>query len=109
MIIEFLTSQMKERRSGKRSNEIARGFDHYHRIACRLAKKQFGSWFPTRDDLVQAAALAATEALTQLGEEATLKQLCQALRPVLYKQAVAYGLRSTTDRKVGTHKQLRRE
>jgi hypothetical protein len=95
--------------TSKRSTDIARGFDHYHRIACKLAKKQFIIWFPTHDDLVQAASLAATEALVLLGEETTFKQLCRTLRPVLYRQAVAYGLRSTTNRKAGTHKQLRRE
>ena len=108
MITQLSSSRMK-RRSGERSNEIAKGFDHYHRTAYKLAKKQFISWFPTQDDLLQAAALAAAEAVVILGEETTFKQLCRTLQPVLYRQAVAYGLRSTTNRKAGIHKQLRRE
>src|SRR5947209_17330720 len=87
-------SPKRKRPMGKRGNEVARGFDHYHRIACKLAKKQFIIWFPTHEDLVQAAALAAAEALVILGEETTFKQLCRTLRPVLYRQAVAYGLRT---------------
>src|SRR5690242_6326676 len=108
MIAQLPSSRMKQRRGG-RGNEIARDFDHYHRIACKLAKKQFILWFPTHEDLVQAAALAAAEAVVLLGEEATFKQLCRTLRPMLYQQAVAYGLRNTTNRKAGTHNQLRRE
>ena len=94
MIAQLSSSRMKRCR-GERGNEIVRGFDHYHRIACKLAKKQFIIWFPTHDDLVQAAALAAAEAVVLLGEETTFKQLCRTLRPFLYRQAVAYGLRNT--------------
>lgn len=107
-----MVSQQSPDRKGRKSgrdNEVVAGFDHYHRVACKLARKQYLAWFPTRDDLVQAAALAAVEAIAELGEQTTLKALCLLVDRILYQQATAYGLRSLTDRKAKTRQNIRRE
>src|SRR5690349_265774 len=96
-------------RKNDRDNESAAGFDHYHRIACKLAIKQYLAWFPTHDDLVQAAALAAAEAVAEFGEQTTLKDLCSFMARIIYQQATTYGLRSLTNRKAGTRHNIRRE
>ena len=80
-------------KSGKRDNEIVQGWDTYHRIATRIARQYLRFYFPTTEDLVQAAALAATIARFGLGDETRLGQLTRVLRQVLKQQATAYGMR----------------
>jgi hypothetical protein len=81
-------------RKTNRDNEIVTGFERYNYLARHFARKFYYRWIPTNEDLEQAAALAAMEALHTLGEQTTLKELCTFLGRELYKQAAAYGLSS---------------
>lgn len=109
----MVTRETEVRKTGSskrdRDNEAVAGFDHYHRVACKLARKLYLRWFPTREDLVQASALAAAEAQAELGEQTTLKKLCLFVSRVLYQQAAAYGLCSLKNSKAGTRHNIRRE
>jgi hypothetical protein len=106
------TSQVQNK---NRDDEPIGGFESYHKVGCKLALKRYFPWFPTKDDLTQAAALAAVEAEAQLGSHTTLKPLCRLLDRSIYQQATAYGLRSsstTTNHKAGTlrtRQNIRRE
>lgn len=84
---------------GKRDNEIVQGWDSYHRIASKIALRYLKYYFPTNEDLFQAAALAATVAHFSLGEEARLGDLTPVLRKVLKTQATAYGMKQRTRRR----------
>ncbi len=81
------------RKSGNRGSEVVKGWDSYHKIACSIANRYLSYYFPTREDLGQAGALAAAVAYSELGEEAVMDQLTQSLRRTLKQQATAYGMR----------------
>ncbi len=76
-----------------RGEEVVRGWDTYYRVACGIAWRRMRFSFPTYDDLHQAAALAATVARYELGEEARLQEVARIARRELYQQAKAYGWR----------------
>jgi DNA-directed RNA polymerase specialized sigma24 family protein len=99
----------RERQNSSRDGEVVSGFDRYHMVAYKLGKRYYANWFPSREDLFQASALAAAEALAQFGEETELKPLCQLIDRVMVEQMRAYGKRHFTNRKVGTQSHLRLE
>jgi biotin operon repressor len=99
----------RKRRNSSRDGEVVSGFERYHMVAYKLGKRYYANWFPSREDLFQASALAAAEALAQFGEETELKPLCQLIDRVMGEQMRAYGKRHFTNRKVGTQSHLRLE
>jgi biotin operon repressor len=99
----------RERQNSSRDGEVVSGFDRYHMVAYKLGKRYYANWFPSREDLFQASALAAAEALAQFGKETELKPLCQLIDRVMGEQMWAYGKRHFTNRKAGTQSHLRLE
>jgi biotin operon repressor len=89
----------RERKNPSRDQEIVCGFERYHKVAYTLGRRYYANWFPSPEDLFQASALAAAEALAQFGEQTELKALCQLIDQVLGQQTRAYGCRHFTNRK----------
>ena len=88
-----ILNQVRKTSKDKRDAEIVKGWDSYHRIAMKIARRWLSYYFPTKEDLDQAAALAATVAHFGLGEEARMDELTTQLRRVLKQQATAYGMK----------------
>lgn len=91
---------------GKRDSEIVQGWDSYHRIASKIALRYLRYYFPTTEDLFQAAALAASVAHFSLGEETRLGELTPVLRKVLKAQATAYGMKQRQRRRLDGSKTM---
>ncbi|MBN9392193.1 MAG: hypothetical protein J0I20_29415 [Chloroflexi bacterium] len=81
------------RKSSKRDNEVVVGWDKYYKIALKQAWKWLRYYFPSREDLEQSAALAATIAQVRFGEEATLNELTRVINKVLKEEAKNNGRR----------------
>lgn len=91
---------------GKRDAEIVTGWDRYYKIAIKNATRYLSFYFPTREDLLQASALAATVARFGLGEEARMDEVTRILRRTLKQQATAYGMRQRMVRLPGGKKTM---
>ena len=63
---------MARKNNGVRDNDKVSVWDVYFRIACSIALRYLSFYFPTREDLVQSAALAASAAAAGLGNNTTL-------------------------------------
>jgi hypothetical protein len=87
------------RKTSKRDNELVQGWTGYHMIASKIAWRFLKYYFPTKEDLFQAAALAATVAHFGLGEEARMHELTKILRRTLKEQATAYGMKQRQRRR----------
>jgi hypothetical protein len=85
--------QVCESGKGSRDNEIVQGWDDYHKIAMKIARRWLSYYFPTNEDLYQAAALAASVVQAKFGEAARMGELTSEIRGVLKQQASAYGMR----------------
>jgi hypothetical protein len=88
-----IVNRVRKTGKGKRDDEMVQGWDSYHQIAMKIARRWLSYYFPSNEDLFQAAALAATVARFGLGEEARMGELTRQLRRVLKQQATAYGMR----------------
>jgi biotin operon repressor len=89
----------RKRKNPNRDQEIVAGFDRYHKVAYTRAKRYYVNWFPSQEDLYQATALAAAEAMVEFGEQTELKSLRQLIDRVLGQQMRAYGCHLFTNPK----------
>lgn len=94
------STQRKSEASLRRDQEKVRdGLNGYLRIANALAYRYYRYQLPTSEDREQAVALAALEALNQLGSEGTLREVTTVIRHYLYQQSKAYGFRMVNSRR----------
>jgi hypothetical protein len=63
----------RKRKNANRDQEIVVGFDRYHKVAYTRGKRYYANWFPSREDLFQATALAVAEVMAEFGEQSELK------------------------------------
>jgi biotin operon repressor len=106
---ETISRKTRVRKNANRDQEIVSGFDRYHKVAYSVGRRYYANWFPSEEDLFQASALAAAEALAQFGEQTELRALCQLIDRVMGEQMRAYGKRHFTNGKEGSQGHLRLE
>jgi biotin operon repressor len=108
-IEKSVSPKAKERKNRSRDREIVAGFDRYHKVAYKRGRQYYANWFPSHEDLFQATALAAAEAIVEFGEETELKPLRHLIDRVLGEQIRAYGCRYLTSPKAIERGRLRLE
>ncbi len=84
----------KSNKQGKRHYEpVTGGWEAYFLVALKIANTWWRGYFPTKEDRVQTAALAASVAKFAFGDETILGKLTPVLRHEISQEAGRYGWR----------------
>jgi hypothetical protein len=81
------------KQSKRHYEPVSGGWDSYFLVALKIVNKWWRGYFPTKEDMVQTAALAATVARVAFGEETIMGKLSPVLRHEISQEAGRYGWR----------------